>query len=239
MMLAILRKIIFLTVKDINLLKDINSEERKDKRIIRKLQRELMESKQTIDELETTNSRLRKRVDDVLKSNEKFRAKFQYAQKRIKDMEVCLKSIGDTLNTHISLNKIQPNKISLAQIINHSDVLEGFKDYLRSEYSLENMLFYQDVELFKKLTKYSEIYDRTISLYHKYIEPNAIHEVNISFETRKKISDKLDELMELGDQASDSSCYDIAQEEIIESLERDSIPRFIITFEVSKYINVV
>jgi len=67
----------FLSIKDFNTLKDINSEERKDKRIIRKLKRELTESKQTLDELETTNGRLRKRVDDVLKTNEKFRAKFQ------------------------------------------------------------------------------------------------------------------------------------------------------------------
>jgi len=150
-------------------------------------------------------------------------------------MEICLRSIGDTLNTHISLNKIQPNKVTLAEIIDHSDVLDAFKEYLRSEFSLENLLFCQDVELFKTLTKYSEIYDRTISLYHKYIEPNAIHEVNISFETRKKISDKLEELMELGDQASDATCYDIAQDEITEGLERDSVPRFLLSFDVSKY----
>ncbi|MES1918757.1 G-protein signaling regulator protein [Bonamia ostreae] len=96
-----------------------------------------------------------------------------------------------------------------------------FKKHLQSEFSVENILFYDAVQDMKrKESKYSEedLRKAIDFIYIKYVEPNADFQVNISSKQRKNVQNKIDVL--------DSTIFDAAAEEIFTLMAVDSLPRF-------------
>ena len=67
--------------------------------------------------------------------------------------------------------------------------LHSFIDFLVNDYSVENILFYLDVEAFKRLKRKQDILSQANNIYNKYLTTEAELELaSIDAEERKKLT---------------------------------------------------
>ena len=96
-----------------------------------------------------------------------------------------------------------------------------FKKHLQTEFSVENILFWDAVQDMKrKFPKFSdEGRKKAIDfIWIKYVEQNADFQVNISSVQRRKVEHKLASL--------EPNIFDEAADEIFNLMAVDSLPRF-------------
>lgn len=97
---------------------------------------------------------------------------------------------------------------------------EVFRDYLRSEYSEENMLFWLAVESLRKETDSQIIEDKARLIYEDYISILSPKEVSLD----SRVRDDINRNMSV---RPSSQMYDEAQVQIYTLMKRDSYPRFL------------
>eukprot|EP01130_Rhizamoeba_saxonica_P018073 TRINITY_DN8951_c0_g1_i1.p1 TRINITY_DN8951_c0_g1~~TRINITY_DN8951_c0_g1_i1.p1 ORF type:complete len:1127 (+),score=190.19 TRINITY_DN8951_c0_g1_i1:78-3458(+) len=72
-------------------------------------------------------------------------------------------------------------QVYLDMILNSPKYLGVFKDFLESEFCLENYLFWEECYMFRYCTKEGDIIDKGMEIYNKFLNENsAIHHVTLS-----------------------------------------------------------
>ncbi|XP_050977592.1 regulator of G-protein signaling 17 [Labeo rohita] len=94
-----------------------------------------------------------------------------------------------------------------------------FKEFLQSEYSEENLMFWIACEDLKNETDPSTIAEKARKIYEDYISVSSLKEVNLDSQIRNDISQSLEE--------PSSMMYEEAQHQIYNLMRRDSFPRFL------------
>ncbi|XP_007577455.1 regulator of G-protein signaling 17 [Poecilia latipinna] len=100
--------------------------------------------------------------------------------------------------------------------------LEGreiFRDFLRSEYSEDNLLFWLACEELKKETNPSAVDEKARIIYEDYVSILSPKEVSLDSRVREGINQSLTE--------PSNTMYEEAQLQIYTLMHRDSFPRFL------------
>ncbi|KAF7241281.1 Regulator of G-protein signaling 1 [Varanus komodoensis] len=95
---------------------------------------------------------------------------------------------------------------------------EVFREFLKSEFSDENIEFWLACEDYKK-TQADHLHSKAEKIYREYVQSDAKKQVNIDFHTRKSIAKEA--------QAPTPSSFNEAQRVVYVLMERDSYPRFL------------
>uniref|UniRef100_A0A8C6UWN0 Regulator of G protein signaling 4 n=1 Tax=Neogobius melanostomus TaxID=47308 RepID=A0A8C6UWN0_9GOBI len=93
-----------------------------------------------------------------------------------------------------------------------------FSTYLRSEFSEENLKFWEACEEYKR-SPLSQLQSRAKQIYQRFIEADAPNEVNLDALTRDLTKENLEEAC--------PTCFDEAQKMIHILMEKDSYRRFL------------
>ncbi|XP_056132893.1 regulator of G-protein signaling 21-like [Lampris incognitus] len=94
-----------------------------------------------------------------------------------------------------------------------------FEDFLRTEYSEENLLFWLACEDYKKLTSEAEILTIAQQIYAEFVQVDAARQINIDCMTREDISRNICQ--------PSTNSFDKAQKVIYGLMEKDCYPRFL------------
>ncbi|KAJ6245794.1 regulator of g protein signaling [Anaeramoeba flamelloides] len=108
---------------------------------------------------------------------------------------------------------------SLDNVLKDEHAHDAFKDFLVQEFSVENILFWDEVEDFKKLAERDEIKERARYIYDKYIDPSSVFEVNLDSNDKEQIKKSL--------KKTTIDMYNEPQNSIFDLMESDSWPRFL------------
>ncbi|KAG1931920.1 regulator of G-protein signaling [Pimephales promelas] len=95
----------------------------------------------------------------------------------------------------------------------------AFQDFLKSEYSEENILFWLACEEYKKITSVPEMISMANQIYTEFVQTESPRQINIDHVTRDLIKQNV--------QAPTRVCFDEAQKIVFGLMERDSYPRFL------------
>ncbi|XP_029684117.1 regulator of G-protein signaling 21-like isoform X1 [Takifugu rubripes] len=116
-------------------------------------------------------------------------------------------------------HKLQP---TLDKILQDKRMLKSFQDFLRSEFSDENVEFWLACEDFRASgSADADLRRNAESIYEKFIQPAACREINIDHRIREEIRKSLE--------TPSARCFDEAQKQIYLLMERDSCPRFLLS----------
>ncbi|XP_030583847.1 regulator of G-protein signaling 21-like [Archocentrus centrarchus] len=94
-----------------------------------------------------------------------------------------------------------------------------FEDFLRTEYSEENLLFWLACEKYKKITRAREMTVAAKRIYTEFVQVGATRQINIDCVTREEISENISQ--------PGPNCFDRAQKLIYGLMENDCYPRFL------------
>ncbi|XP_042338989.1 regulator of G-protein signaling 21-like isoform X1 [Plectropomus leopardus] len=94
-----------------------------------------------------------------------------------------------------------------------------FEDFLRTEYSEENLLFWLACEEYKKITSQKEMAVAAKRIHAEFVQVDAPRQINIDCVTRREISENLSQ--------PEPNCFDRAQRLIYALMENDCYPRFL------------
>ncbi|CAH2313230.1 Hypothetical predicted protein [Pelobates cultripes] len=108
---------------------------------------------------------------------------------------------------------------SVEKLLASKDGLAAFRDFLKSEFSDENIEFWLACEDLKKTKTSNQITLKANKIYSEFIKSEAPREVNIDHKTRDIISQNISQ--------PTSSCFDDAQKLILCLMAKDSFPRFL------------
>ncbi|XP_039517165.1 regulator of G-protein signaling 21 [Pimephales promelas] len=95
----------------------------------------------------------------------------------------------------------------------------AFQDFLKSEYSEENILFWLACEEYKKITSVPEMISMANQIYTEFVQTESPRQVNIDSGTRTNITNNISE--------PTLSSFDTAQKMIFSLMARDCYPRFL------------
>ena len=101
-----------------------------------------------------------------------------------------------------------------------------FTEFLQQEHSLENLLFWTEVESLREMFASEDpivVAAKARTLYTEFVKPMAAYEVNIAGTTRKKIEEHL-ELEHINE-----DIFDAAQGQVYSLMHRQSYPRFLMS----------
>eukprot|EP00474_Spongospora_subterranea_P001871 CRZ02329.1 hypothetical protein [Spongospora subterranea] len=109
----------------------------------------------------------------------------------------------------------------------------AFKAHLMKEFSVENLLFWSDVQKFKaSCTGDSQMTSSTLQIandiYHKYLAEEAPLEVNLPSELIKQFRQEIF-VLSLDGSTINSNTFDKAAFQILELMKVDSLKRFLLT----------
>uniref|UniRef100_A0A7M4DXN3 Regulator of G-protein signaling 1 n=1 Tax=Crocodylus porosus TaxID=8502 RepID=A0A7M4DXN3_CROPO len=93
-----------------------------------------------------------------------------------------------------------------------------FREFLKSEFSEENMEFWLACEEYKK-TKSDHLHGKAERIYEEFVQSNAVKQINIDYRTRETTAKKA--------QDPTLTSFDEAQKTVYVLMERDSYPRFL------------
>ncbi|XP_069792395.1 regulator of G-protein signaling 4-like isoform X1 [Narcine bancroftii] len=99
------------------------------------------------------------------------------------------------------------------------DGLVIFAEFLRTEYSEENIKFWLECEAYRKDKTSAKLAFKARKIFDEYIAVDAPKEVNLEAQIREKVKKNILE--------PTSSCFDEAQSKIYTLMEKDSYPRFL------------
>ncbi|XP_026179492.1 regulator of G-protein signaling 21-like [Mastacembelus armatus] len=94
-----------------------------------------------------------------------------------------------------------------------------FEDFLRTEYSEENLLFWLACEDYKKITSERELKAAAKRIYTEFVQVDAPRQINIDCVTREQIGKNISQ--------PGPNCFDTAQRLIYGLMENDCYPRFL------------
>ncbi|XP_048394577.1 regulator of G-protein signaling 4-like [Stegostoma tigrinum] len=124
---------------------------------------------------------------------------------------------GDTPRLHYE--EVKQWSESLLQLISHKHGLVTFTEFLQSEYSEENIMFWLACQEYRKCKSPAKLASKAKKIFNEYIAVEAPREVNLESQVREKARKNILE--------PTSSSFDEAQNKILTLMQKDSYPRFL------------
>jgi len=118
----------------------------------------------------------------------------------------------------------------LTEVLKNPEHLEKFRAFLAANLCEENLLFYLEVEEFKKKQWNSteEMHEEIKRIVLKYLVDGAPSQVNVTCEIRTELSNKIDTDTSLASSIPlDVHIFDELQDSVWELMNCDSIPKFV------------
>jgi len=81
---------------------------------------------------------------------------------------------------------------SLENLLRHRRSILYFKEFLVSEFSVENLTFYLDILDYKKITVFGEAVNRALEIYDKYFSEKSVFQLNVDSGIYRRINDYID-----------------------------------------------
>lgn len=113
---------------------------------------------------------------------------------------------------------------SLQKVIDNPISRRAFEEFLISEFSVENLLFYLDVQNYKKLTSTSQLQIRFKEIYSKYFATGAVCELNVDSQVLREIQVEYNKVS--SDKVSLFSIFDDAEAACYQLMTESSFIRF-------------
>ncbi|MES1908738.1 MAG: hypothetical protein MHM6MM_001614 [Cercozoa sp. M6MM] len=115
-----------------------------------------------------------------------------------------------------------------ADLREHKHVLTAFHAFLRRSLCAENLVFWKDVDLYKRQTEFSSPHARrrAAKIYANYVDRNARLHVNLPASVLDDIDLKISQWTELSEQQREC-LFDTALREIEKLMQSDSMPKFL------------
>jgi hypothetical protein len=146
----------------------------------------------------------------------------QMKQSRMKQSKTSDNSLRDKLLTPAST--VASLNHELERVISSTHAREQFLNFLKSEFAVENLFFFEECANFKRQaegnTLAEELTRTAIEIRDNYVCTSAPYSVNISFTTRKAV------LEDLATGKINANTFENAQTEIFNLMVRDSFVRF-------------
>ncbi|KAM9844612.1 regulator of G-protein signaling 18 [Aulostomus maculatus] len=108
---------------------------------------------------------------------------------------------------------------SFDELLKHSDGVETFSQFLRTEFSEENIEFWLACEEYKTYDSEKKLLSKAKCIYTIFIESDAPKEVNIDYTTKMAIQKDIVK--------PTKSCFEAAQMKVYSLMKKDSYPRFL------------
>ncbi|XP_078360821.1 regulator of G-protein signaling rgs-2-like isoform X2 [Oculina patagonica] len=147
-----------------------------------------------------------------------FRSEIPARRFRVGSME---SPTNNKYNPKPSREEVQEWGISFEKLLTSKIGVKIFHDFLKSQYSEENLLFWLAVEKLKKETDQAAVKELAQAIYRDYLSAESPKEVSIDHKTRQLIEDVLEE--------PDQNVYDSAQRHVYYVMYQDCYPRFIVS----------
>ncbi|XP_006889577.1 PREDICTED: regulator of G-protein signaling 1 [Elephantulus edwardii] len=107
---------------------------------------------------------------------------------------------------------------SLEKLLANKTGQDVFGNFLKSEFSEENIEFWLACEDYKK-TETDLLHSKAQKIYKAFVHSDAAKQINIDFHTRESTAKKI--------KVPTPTCFDEAQKIIYTLMEKDSYPRFL------------
>ncbi|XP_061696333.1 regulator of G-protein signaling 18 isoform X2 [Syngnathoides biaculeatus] len=124
-----------------------------------------------------------------------------------------------TTSSNISPETAQRWSDSFEELMKNADGVETFSQFLRTEFSEENLEFWLACEEFKAYDSDTNLLSRAEHIYNVFIESDSPKEVNIDYTTKMAIRTNLAQ--------PTRSCFETAQMKVYSLMKKDSYPRFL------------
>ncbi|MCI4377878.1 hypothetical protein PGIGA_G00208780 [Pangasianodon gigas] len=108
---------------------------------------------------------------------------------------------------------------SFEDLLAHPDGVETFTQFLRSEFSEENIEFWLACEDYKSTASPANLQSKAKQMYAVFIDAEAPKEINIDHSTKLDIQKNIAQPTQ--------SCFDSAQSKIYALMKKDCYPRFL------------
>nr|XP_046265450.1 regulator of G-protein signaling 13-like [Scatophagus argus] len=108
---------------------------------------------------------------------------------------------------------------SLERLLSSKYGMKIFQAFLKSEFSDENIEFWLVCEDYKKIKSSFRMSSRAKKIFKRYIQVEAVREINIDHKTRDSIRRNI--------KTPTTLCFDDAQRIVYSLMEKDSYPRFL------------
>ncbi|KAF7223435.1 transcript variant X5 [Nothobranchius furzeri] len=95
----------------------------------------------------------------------------------------------------------------------------AFREFLKSEYSEENILFWLACEEYKKIKTVPEMISSANRIYSEFVQTEAPRQINIDCTTRENITKNISQ--------PTLTSFDMAQKLVYSLMARDCYPRFL------------
>lgn len=144
-----------------------------------------------------------------------------------KETDVIVKFATDVDSYITSVLLENPDDIFLSILIDAKTKFE-FREFLKSEFSEENFLFFEGIEDIKTSTaSFEEILLMAKEVYRKFLTPGCDMEVNLSSTIRKSVEMYVGGVGGGEDRTSLINVFEAAQKDIIKVIALGSVPRFL------------
>lgn len=110
---------------------------------------------------------------------------------------------------------------SFEELLRHSDGVETFSQFLRTEFSEENIEFWLACEDYKTIDSDTKLLSKAKQMYAVFIEAEAPKEINIDHSTRVAIQKDISQPTQ--------SCFEAAQSKVYSLMKKDCYPRFLVS----------
>ncbi|XP_025748040.1 regulator of G-protein signaling 1 isoform X2 [Callorhinus ursinus] len=127
----------------------------------------------------------------------------------------------------LSVNEVMQWSQSLEKLLANQIGQDVFGNFLKSEFSEENIEFWLACEDYKK-TESDLLHCKAEKIYKAFVHSDAAKQINIDFRTRESTAKKI--------KAPTPTCFDEAQKIIYTLMEKDSYPRFL---KSNMYLNLL
>ncbi|KAM9542860.1 regulator of G-protein signaling 1 [Guaruba guarouba] len=144
------------------------------------------------------------------------------------DLKNYLKSMVPHIESGIKTSSSRNVMLSAEEVIQWSQSLEKllasqsgqsvFREFLKSEFSEENIEFWLACEDYKK-TKSDHLHGKAERIYEEFVQSDAIKQINIDYQMREATAKRA--------QDPTHTSFDEAQKMVYILMERDSYPRFL------------
>jgi len=125
----------------------------------------------------------------------------------------------------------QDQSLGFERLMSNSIGKTIFGMFLKSEYSCENLMFWNACNILKDVQDEDEFQENVEIVFKTFLEPSSLHEVSLDF----KVKEKLDK--DRGETAP-RTIFDEAQIKIYSLMHRDSFPRFLLSETYRQLVKV-
>jgi len=130
-------------------------------------------------------------------------------------------SISSGNNGIIIPNGKRISKLKLESIVSNKILCEELRKFMKSNFSLENLAFWQAVQTYQKSVPEDKLYDVALMIYTEFVKDGSHQQVNIDSGVKRKIEANMNK------ERITKSMFNVAQKEVASNMEQDTLPRFL------------